>query len=127
MQVCQLERDRTIRLMSILYPEATRRRMAIMDNRERVVHYTSADCAMKIISSATMWLRNTNCMSDYTEIGLGFSYLRDSSSDPDKSGLQRFVAAINGCYPNLGADAIEHVNQWIGEVFPGEHVHRVGI
>src|SRR5260370_31080378 len=97
--------------MGIINPEATRRRMTIHDNRERVVHYTSAENAMKIISSQTMWLRNTNCMSDYSEIALGFGYLQRFFGD--QSRLQRFVAALDACYPNLGAGSIAHVNQWV--------------
>ncbi len=89
-----------------------------------MVHYTSADCAMKIISTQTIRLRNTNCMSDYTEVQLGFSYLR-SFFHPTKTGLQRFVAALNGCYQNLGDDVISHVNKWMPEIQTNTYIASV--
>jgi hypothetical protein len=93
-QVTQQDRERLIRLNSIFYPDATRRRKEMHDKGERVVHYTSADCAMKIISGQTMWLRNTNCMSDYTEVALGFRYLQHFFGDESRE--QRFVARASG-------------------------------
>jgi hypothetical protein len=122
-QIDQQERDRLIKLMGIFHPEPTRRRKAIDDSGERVVHYTSAENALKIISSQTMWLRNTNCMSDYSEVALGFSHLRQFFSDPGR--LQRFVAAVNACYPNLGEDCIAHVNQWMPEIQANTYIASV--
>lgn len=51
-----MELERTIKLMSIFMPEPTRRRLLLHESNRRVVHYTSAENAVKIISSATMWL-----------------------------------------------------------------------
>ena len=107
----QQERDRIVRLMGVFHPEATRRRTALHENGERVVHYTSAEAAMKIISSQTMWLRNTNCMSDYMEVTLGFRHLQRFFSDEKRR--QRLVAALDACHPKLGAASIQHVNEWV--------------
>jgi hypothetical protein len=123
MTLSQQDRDQLTRLMSVFYPETTRRRAAMYDNGERVVHYTSAESAMKIISSETMWLRNTNCMADYTEVALGFSYLQRYFADQTR--LQRFIDAINLCYPNLGNDAIAHVNQWMPEIRANTYITSV--
>src|SRR6266568_8861238 len=122
-QLTQQERDHLVRLMTTFDPEATRRRMAMHVNGDRVVHYTSAENAMKIIASQTMWLRNTNCMSDYSEISLGFGYLQQFFSD--KSRLQRFVTALDACYPGLGSDSISHVNQWMPEIRANTYIASV--
>jgi len=122
-QLTQHERDRIERLMGIFNPEATRRRKVLHDTAERVVHYTSADNAMKIISSQTMWLRNTNCMSDYMEVTLGFSHLQRFFSDQNR--MQRFAAALDACYPKLGADSISHVSQWMPEIRANTYIASV--
>jgi hypothetical protein len=122
-QLSQQDRDRLTRLMGIFHPDGARRRTTMHDKGGRVVHYTSAENAMKIISSQTMWLRNTNCMSDYTEVSFGFSYLQRFFTDQTR--LQGFVAAINLCYPNLGTDAIAHVSQWMPEIRANTYIASV--
>jgi hypothetical protein len=122
-QLTAQEREQLIRLQAIFHPEMMRRRFGMQTNGERVVHYTSAENAMKIITSETMWLRNTNCMSDYSEVALGLGYLRRFFSDA--SHLQRFVGAFDACYPGLGAGSIAHVNQWIPEISVNTYICSV--
>jgi hypothetical protein len=43
----------------------------------RFAHYTSATAAMSIISEKRIWMRNTNCMSDVSEIQHGFNILKE--------------------------------------------------
>jgi hypothetical protein len=122
-QLSQQERDRLTQLMAVFNPKAMSRVKVLHDTKGRLVHYTSAENAMKIISSQTIWLRNTNCMSDYTEISHGFGYLQRFFSDQAK--LQRFIAAADACYQNLGTDAISHVNGWLPEIRTNTYICSV--
>jgi hypothetical protein len=45
--------------------------------KKRFVHYSSAENIFKIISSKTMWLRNTRGMADYSEVELGYGMLHN--------------------------------------------------
>ena len=109
--------------MGVFNPKAMGRYETLHANRDRLVHYTSAENAMKIISAETIWLRNTNCMSDYAEISLGFGCLQRFFGDQSK--LQRFVSAVDTCYPNLGADALSHVNNWLPEIQTNTYICSV--
>jgi hypothetical protein len=41
----------------------------------RFVHYTTAEAALKIISSKRVWMRNTQCMIDFREVQHEFEML----------------------------------------------------
>lgn len=122
-QLCSQDRARLTAFQNVFNPEATRRRLAIHKNGERLVHYTSAENAMKIISTQRIWLRNTNCMSDYSEVLLGFRYLQQFFGDQGRR--QRFVAALDACYPGLGSDSITHIEQWIPEIQSNTYICSV--
>ena len=69
---------RYLRLAEIFMPEFSRRRREayrLQAGAEpqpgamlRLAHYTSANAALSIIAEKRMWMRNTNCMADYSEI-----------------------------------------------------------
>jgi|SRR5215467_5562609 len=61
----------TLKLQSIFMPFALRRRDAVAQRNGRFVHYTTAESGLNIISSKTLWMRNTTCMSDYSEVQHG--------------------------------------------------------
>ena len=75
----------------------------------RFVHYTSADAALKIINSKRMWMRNTNCMADYSEVQHGFDILNEFFSDQTKRG--EFSAALDACVPGAAQESIDLFNR----------------
>src|SRR5713101_8126431 len=76
----------SLELENIFMPYAGKRRDELYGNvatsgaaevkdYARFVHYTSAEAALKIIKSKRLWMRNTTCMSDYSEVLHGFEIL----------------------------------------------------
>lgn len=99
-----------MRLESIFMPHATRQRRAHYENKEgngnqgRLVHYTSAEAAVGIIRSKRIWMRNTTCMSDYSEVQHGFKILNNYFSDTQQKTA--FVDALDVCVPGAAHEAI---------------------
>lgn len=82
------------------------------DDRMRFAHYTSADAAMKIINTKRMWMRNTTCMSDYSEVQHGYRMLRSFFTNEENA--DRFKSALNACAPGVAQEAIHLFDQWWG-------------
>jgi hypothetical protein len=101
--------QRDIKLEGIFMPHARKQR----DNRYarggRFVHYTSADAAVRIIKNKRIWMRNTTCMSDYSEVEHGFEMLRSFFSDKVKFGS--FIGALDACCSGVAQDAINLFDQ----------------
>lgn len=97
------------RLMAILYPYAYGKRRAFIDNKRRFVHYTSAESALNIIRSKSIWMRNTTCMSDYREVLHGHQVLQRYFAD--NANRTAFFAALNGCIDGLAEGTIAQVDQ----------------
>jgi hypothetical protein len=100
--------QRLLRLSEVFMPEFMRRRREayrLQTGKEprpgailRFAHYTSATAAMSIIAEKRMWMRNTNCMTDYSEIQHGYAELLKlfHKENPDR---QRFLEAIENSHP----------------------------
>src|SRR5262249_38411311 len=100
------ERSRASRQMeinqqceAIFHPLAKRQRGALYDQNPsaRFVHYTSAESALKIITSKRLWMRNTTCMADYREVQHGYGILVRYFADLQKRST--FVQSIEQCAP----------------------------
>ena len=84
--------------MRIFLPYAFRSRDRVRDNKGRFVHYTSAENALKIINTKTVWLRNTTCMTDYREVSHGLDALKRHFANSENKDI--FVKALNECSAN---------------------------
>jgi hypothetical protein len=91
------------------YPYAHRRRREIIGNGRRFVHYTSAENALNIIRSKSIWMRNTTCMSDYREVLHGHEALRRYFAD--NTNREAFFSALNGCIGGLAEETIAQFDQ----------------
>jgi hypothetical protein len=103
-----------LRLESIFMPYAQKQRLELYGDKSsqaqaRFVHYTSAEAALSIIKSKRIWMRNTNCMSDYREVQHGFDILSKFFADNAKRGS--FMAALDDCAPGVAKQAIDAFNQ----------------
>ena len=77
----------------------------------RLVHYTTAETALKIIRTKRFWMRNTNCMSDFSEVQHGFEILNSFFSNEAKK--ESFTEAIDDCIPGVASEAIAAFsNSW---------------
>lgn len=106
-----------MRLESIFMPYARRQRDRVHADPtkpKRFVHYTSAEAALNIIKSKRLWMRNTNCMTDYCEVQHGFDNLNSFFLDETKRNA--FVQAIESCSPGSAGEAINLFNAWLPDI-----------
>jgi hypothetical protein len=97
------------KLNSILFRYADSKRKEMIQRKGRFVHYTSAENALSIIRSRCLWMRNTNCMSDYREVHHGFDVLRRFFGD--NANRELFTTALNGCFPGIAEEVIAQFDQ----------------
>jgi hypothetical protein len=61
-----------------------------------------------------MWLRNTRCMADYSEVELGYAMLHKFFQQAHNRDT--FYKAVNACSPNLAEDSIALFDQWWADI-----------
>ena len=86
-------------------PYAVKRIQKIKDGERKLVHYTSAANAIKIINSGEIWMRNSMCMADFSEVQHGHDNLIDFFTDDGRK--QRFFDALNNCHDGVAQEAIK--------------------
>jgi hypothetical protein len=86
----------------------------MFERKARFVHYTSAASGLKIIDTKTLWMRNTNCMSDFREVQHGLDALNKFFSDDQKR--KEFFDAIDACANGLAQEAITLFNGWWNDI-----------
>ena len=94
------------RLGNIFLPHHTRQMLNHYKDKTyaRFVHYTSAEAALKIIKTKRLWMRNTNCMSDYREVQHGFDILNRFFGDG--ANQKAFTDALEACAPGVALEAL---------------------
>lgn len=112
------QRETLMRLEGIFLPAAMKQRIALFEggNRPfaRFVHYTSAEAALSIIRTKRMWLRNTNCMTDFREVEHGHAILQSFLWNADnRKALDRSLDAI---YPGIVEEALNLFDTWWAEI-----------
>ena len=108
------QQELTRHMERIFTPHATRQRAALLGSslegtHARFVHYTSAEAALNIIKTKRFWMRNTNCMSDYREVQLGYDLFKGFFSEPTNAKL--FIEALDSCVPGVAHEAVAVFDQ----------------
>jgi len=121
-KVSQFELD--IKLERIFMPHARKQRDAFYKklfplgeaaSSSKFVHYTSAEAALSIIKSKCVWMRNSMCMSDYSEVQHGFNILHNFFANNSK--LSALISILDSCTPPGAATAaIEAFNSWWSDI-----------
>jgi hypothetical protein len=106
------------RLSAILMPYASARLAEIEKRQGRFVHYTSAENALKIIVSKSMWMRNTWCMNDYTEVEHGIRTLREHQNT---IGLLDAFRSL----PEVGDEALSLYSAWENDTKFGTYITSI--
>ncbi len=70
---------------SILMPHLIRESQRLEKDDIKLVHYTSSENAFNILSGQTLWMRNTSCMNDYSEVIHGLNSVSIHLLDTDKN------------------------------------------
>lgn len=97
-------------IKQILFPFAHVAEQRVLANGSRFAYYTTADTALKIIQSESVWMRSTRTMNDFMEVEHGIDCVVDALKSP--GGLE-FAGAINAIYPGLFDQAHQHYSHWI--------------
>ncbi len=102
------------RLANIMMPYAMKQSKEFFQQKPgqthaRFVHYTSADAALCIIRTKRFWMRNTNCMSDYSEVQHGVDMFNKFFSDTAK--FKSFAEAFDDCWHGVASEAIAEFNK----------------
>jgi len=104
-QVAQLRE-----MEKVLFAYAAGRRDRMIQEGVRLVHYTSAENAIKIIKSKTFWLRDTRSMSDFREVEHGYEMLHKYFADTAR--LAAFNEAVDVHFDGAGRDVLKRFNDW---------------
>jgi hypothetical protein len=104
----------SIKLESIFMPYARRQRDTIYDDKSGInyvkfVHYTSAEAALSIIKSKSIWMRNATAMVDYREVQHGFTLISNFFRNKEKR--EAFVSALDQCALGVAQEAINLFDQ----------------
>ena len=73
------------------------------------VHYTSAENALKIITSKQVWMRNARCMADYMEVIHGHQMLVQFFAQ--SKNKDAFHKVMNRCFKDIGEETINAFDQ----------------
>lgn len=91
----------------IFMPHAVQAQSKFKSSIGRLAHYTTAQSAIEIIRSKSIWLRNSRHMADFSEIEHGFDMLRDYFHRDSKKNLNRYFEAFSSISKEGGKAAIE--------------------
>jgi hypothetical protein len=113
------------RLSEIFLPGdvANRKRLLGLDPSQkfaRFAHYTSADAALKIIRGKQLWMRNTRCMADLSEVQRGTEVVE--SFFADAPNLDRFVGALERFSRGAAQRGVDLFNKFAREIGPGTFI-----
>ena len=70
-----MQGDVSVFANQIFFEDINMRLKNITDKNGKLIHYTSSSNALKIIRDKTIWMRDTRCMNDLSEMSIGIEYL----------------------------------------------------
>lgn len=91
--------DEYIQKQKIFYPYLLKSVERMEDKNLQLVQYTSADAAMSIIRNKEVWLRNVQCMNDYSEVEHGFDCLLRAFRSEDEG--EKFKDTLEKIFPGI--------------------------
>jgi hypothetical protein len=89
----------------------------------RFVHYTSAEAAFTIIKEKTLWMRNTNVMSDASEVRHGYSLLKQYFKDPAK--MTALTSALSKSSPGAAELAIKQFDEKFNDIWYNTYITSI--
>lgn len=96
-------------LAEIFFGYDKHRRTELSDKNLRLVHYTSAENAAKIVATKNIWMRNALSVNDFSEIEHGnrcFNHAYDGHYGA------RFRVALDSVHKSLSEELYEYINGW---------------
>jgi hypothetical protein len=100
----------TDRIGQVLFPHASKRRAALKEAGGRFAHYTSAENALSILRSRSLWMRNTTCMADFREVAHGSDMLDKYFGALGR--MNEFLGVCDACQQGVCKEAFALYYQW---------------
>jgi len=98
-------------LISIFLPDYPEQLRQLKGGEFNFAQYTSAEAAASVIRSEQVWLRNSQCMNDYSEIQHGLDCLTAAyGSDDPRNKLKSLLEKV---FPGLPKKLEDLFNGWI--------------
>lgn len=99
--------DELQKISELFFPHFWETRVALRDGPRQLVHYTSAENAVRILTEKAFIMRSTVCMNDYREVQHGHDLVYRSFMENEKALLKRFIAAFDVTHPGAADDAFK--------------------
>ena len=101
----------TEQFFQIFHPDLLTKSEELNASKYKLVHYTSAQAVLSILKKKEIWLRNTRCMNDLSEVEHGFNCLSNAlKADTGKLPLKTFLDAR---FPGLFSDLVGRFDSWL--------------
>ena len=103
----------------IVMPYAWERRDAMEKAKQRFVHYTSAAAGLNIIRTKSIWMRNTTCMADYSEVQHGLKKLTAEKN------LKPLIEFLDSEVSGVGREAVNLFDSWSNDTQFGTYIASI--
>ncbi len=103
-------------LREIFAADDVARRAALVFGQKKLIHYCSADTALRIIKHKEIWLRNVRVMNDFMEVNHGFSLIQRSLQTrvdtAIETGMNELKKALDSISPGLADQTFAQFQAW---------------
>ncbi|TBE54497.1 DUF2971 domain-containing protein [Rhizobium beringeri] len=103
-------------LLGIFAADDVNKRTELVLGQKKLIHYCSADTALKIIRNREIWLRNVRVMNDYMEVNHGFNLIRKSLQPPVdtviETGMNEVKKALDVIHAGIADEAFSRFQTW---------------
>lgn len=106
--------DNIERLEKIFMPHMAKGKENLTNGNNKFVHYTSAENAINILKSKTLWMRSPRCMNDYMEISHGHQQLVKFFNT--KEHREKFVTALDAYETGIAEEILNGFDEWWNKI-----------
>lgn len=99
----------SLNYMKVFFPGYLESSAKKLSDGQRLVYYTSADTAKKIIQDRHLWLRNANLMNDFSEISYGLNFVADTLFGEIGKEFRDAISRVNG---EVLEQTLENLRGW---------------
>lgn len=108
-----------IRLLKIFAPTHFAEWQSLAEPGAKLVYYTSADTALRILKNEEVWMRSTRTMNDYQEVTHGFYGLDDALTN--EPGIE-LKAELEKLHPGVFDHVIENTKGSLNRLRYGSYI-----
>jgi hypothetical protein len=109
-----------VRLAQTFFPHTYEERLRVKNAGRRFVHYTNANAAMEILRSKTIWMRNSSCMNDVSEVRYGLERLWNTYRNTEAG--KQFRDVLNKTFAGFSDEIERRFNEWTPQFFTNTYL-----